>query len=168
MPSVSKAKTVPVLTPDQSGRFWAKIDKRGDACWPWLRALYKNGYGQVGFGHDDKFQAHRVAYSLAVGPIPSGMCVCHSCDNRKCCNPAHLFLGTPADNLRDMRAKGRGNIGERNGGNKLSRSQVGEIASLCREGRESQLEIARQFGVSQSTVSNIALGKKWKCLTLVE
>ena len=74
-----------------------------DECWPWLGRLDSDGYGM--FGQSEK--AHRAAYEDQVGPIPRGLFVLHRCDNRPCCNGAHLFPGTQQDNLADMRAKGR-------------------------------------------------------------
>jgi hypothetical protein len=90
-------------------RFWEKVDQRADdVCWLWNgRARHWAGYGMFHVGNDRAEQAHRVAYALAIGPIPSGLGVLHRCDNPPCCNPSHLFLGTQADNLKDMWAKGR-------------------------------------------------------------
>jgi hypothetical protein len=85
-------------------RFWPKVDQSGgpDACWPWTAYCQPNGYGEF-----DKKWAHRVAYELAIGPITPGGTICHTCDNPRCVNPSHLFLGTQGDNVRDMVAKGR-------------------------------------------------------------
>lgn len=105
-----------------SDRFWAKVDQSGgdDACWPWVGAIHrpspkahgKGGYGKFGAGasREDRrtVYAHRLAWELANDrEIPAGMLACHRCDNPPCCNPAHIFIGTPKENLQDMSRKGR-------------------------------------------------------------
>ena len=86
-------------------KFWSKVNKGGaDECWPWLKA---NRYGQFYIGNGMAKPAHRVAYELTYGDIPAGLLVCHHCDNPPCCNPAHLFVGTVQDNMRDKISKGR-------------------------------------------------------------
>jgi hypothetical protein len=94
-------------------RFWKKVDQSGgpDACWVWTAGRGGTmGYGSFQMGtyrNTHHVRAHRMAWELTNGPIPAGKYVCHRCDNPPCCNPAHLFLGTQGDNLRDMYAKGR-------------------------------------------------------------
>jgi hypothetical protein len=95
-------------------RFWSKVAIGGpDDCWLWQAAKLATGYGQFeirhGKGYRDRknYKAHRVAWELENGPPPEGMHVCHKCDVRLCCNPAHLFVGTRTDNERDKVAKGR-------------------------------------------------------------
>jgi hypothetical protein len=90
-------------------RFWARVQK-SDGCWEWTGAVNSRngGYGVIGISGSRKLTVtHRLSWEIHHGPIPDGLWVLHRCDNRKCCNPEHLFLGTHADNMRDMTAKGR-------------------------------------------------------------
>lgn len=89
-------------------RFWEHVEKT-DACWNWTGCVDVKGYGSISTSRGSRpLQAHRVSYQIANGPIPDGMMVLHRCDNPRCVNPSHLFLGTAADNTHDMMSKERG------------------------------------------------------------
>lgn len=149
-----------VMSPD----FWEHVDRSGgpSSCWPWKHGLDSNGYGSI-TRKPRVYSTHRVAYTLAVGPIPDGIYVLHRCDNRPCCNPDHLFLGSHADNMADMKSKGRGRSGNKGGAaahnKKLTQLQVDEIRR--RYPGESQPALGREFGVSASQISRIVTGKRW-------
>jgi hypothetical protein len=156
------------LTPDQFVQeFWKKVCK-GDPslCWEWQAAVQKSGYGVVGVRRKLHL-AHRVAWELSNGEIPPGMLVCHTCDNRICCNPQHLFLGTHADNLRDMYEKNRNNNarGDSSGPRVAAKTGwkvVGEIRKLYTSGDFTARELGEMFSVSGSTVSRIVNHVLWK------
>lgn len=91
-------------------RFWAKVDVAGpDDCWNWTAAVSTDGYGRLGVGGHATIRAHRLAAQLRFGMLHRHQIVCHACDNPRCCNPAHLFVGTHLTNARDRDTKGRGN-----------------------------------------------------------
>lgn len=90
----------------EAERFWAKVQV-GPGCWPWTASLHTAGYGQFTVGRKPR-RAHRVSYELHNGPIPPGVLVLHSCDNRLCVNPTHLHLGNQALNAQECWGRGRG------------------------------------------------------------
>jgi hypothetical protein len=137
-----------------------------DECWPWTAAVKPNGYGMMNV-HGKTRSAHRLAWTFAHGPIPDGLMVCHHCDNRKCCNPSHLFLGTARDNTRDMIAKGRFREptdrarGGRNGNSKLTGSDVALIRELADQGFTYAV-LADKFGVTAPNISMIHKRRTWR------
>lgn len=136
---------------------------RGDGCWEWNgRFEPVGGYGTVQ-SKGRNFVAHRVSYEHHKGPIPDGMIVMHSCDYRPCVNPAHLSVGTDADNVADMDAKGRRTIlrGSANGMSALTETDVLRIRSLPQE-YGSGVRLAREYGVHPTLISAVRLGKAWK------
>lgn len=134
-------------------------------CWEWTKATNNHGYGTLTVSGRAVY-AHRLAYTLGVGPIQDGMKVLHRCDNPRCIRPDHLFLGTQSDNMADCHKKGRSRIptprvfGERNGSAKLTVEQVSEIRRRASAGEVQRL-IAADFGISQSHVSAIKRGRLW-------
>lgn len=102
--------------------------------------------------------AHRVAWNEAFGPIPDGLCVLHRCDQPRCINPEHLFLGTRRDNSADMREKRRGTVGERNKHAKLTWKQVAQIRTSSLPTRE----LVTKYGVSRSTIKRVRAGSHWR------
>ena len=144
-------------------RFESYIEKT-DGCWIYKGTKNKVwGYGQF-VVHGKLFRAHRYSYELYVGPIKDGLCVCHSCDNRLCVNPAHLWLGTQKENIVDAVRKGRMLRGVRNSMARFSEEEIKMIRELSRQGIY-QKHIAEEFGTSQSYISEIVLNKKWAWLT---
>lgn len=151
-------------------RFWRKVDKNGPTpahrpdlgpCWPWT--AYRNGKGYGRRAAPGDTYAHRLAYALAYGPVPAGLWVLHRCDNPPCCNPAHLFLGTNMDNMRDMAEKGRRVPlpGARNGRAKLDAGAVAEIRTLYAAGAATQRELAQRFGVTRPAIGYVVRCRTW-------
>lgn len=134
------------------------IDERG--CWIWPNGT-KNGYGQLSV-NDHPAYAHRVSYEAHVGQIPEGMVLRHSCDVPRCCNPVHLSIGTHLDNVHDKIERGRATTppvhrGLANSNATLTDEQVAEVRRRVAAG-ERQRDVARAFGVAQSTVWRLAHG----------
>lgn len=136
--------------------FWGKVE-RGERCWIWTGKIDAKGYGVGAQLNRKRDRSHRIAYMIAHGAIPPGMCVCHACDNPRCCSPKHLFLGTLAANNEDMRSKGRHARGEKNVWSKLSETQVIQI----RADNRSPSLVARDYGVSPSLIYQIRDRKIW-------
>jgi len=153
-------------------RFWEKVDVRGpDDCWLWKGCINDHGYGVFNHKHPGRASsamlAHRFSVEATGTLIPAGQFCCHSCDTRACVNPAHLFLGTAADNSGDMCEKGRHFApslrGERHGCARLTEADVKVIRQLAADGM-SRLAIAHQHGVARRTVAAVVTRETWRHL----
>lgn len=156
-PPTRKHRTGPMPRP-LAERFWEKVDiKSEDECWEWNACTYHHGYGKFALTRSNPVYAHRVAYELTYGAIPDDLLICHSCDNRRCCNPHHLFTGTQKDNMQDCKAKGRNSLPPRppKKENSLVWQQSDIILSLYMTGKYRQVDLGEMYGVSQHTISTI-------------
>lgn len=131
-------------------------------CWNWTGVLHRQGYGMIRSGRTNHL-THRASFKVFKGEIPDGMFVCHHCDNRKCVNPDHLFLGTVQDNQADMKRKNRSVYGEKCKTSKLTESDVKQI--LLMKGSVPQRAIAKKFNVSPSLICMLMKGKVWERTT---
>ena len=134
--------------------------KKGPDCWEWIGTTTSVGYGSVSFNGKKKL-VHRLSYEFHKGVIPKGLHVCHACDNRKCANPDHLWLGTHSDNMTDMSMKKRQRRGSSHPRAKHNEVVVAEIRRLAADGA-SQKSIAQSTGVPRATVSYIVRGVFWR------
>lgn len=155
-------------------RFWDKvIPEPNSGCFLWIGGLSKVGYGVIGRGGGRSagvVYAHRLSFELTYGPIPEGKEICHRCDNRACVNPAHLFLGSRADNMRDAASKGRlspqahperQRRGENHPNALLNDAVVRSIRRLRSKG-QSYSEIANRHSIPKSLVAQVAARKTWR------
>jgi hypothetical protein len=143
-------------------QFWARVDKSGE-CWLWTGSTMGGGYGQFRWNARGT-ATHRVSYELAHGPIPAGMEVCHNCpggDNPLCVNPAHLFLGSHADNMHDMAAKGKKDRGEKHYSTTLTDKDVRLIRTREAAG-ETQRALAAAYGLTFQAIHRIVRRKTWR------
>jgi hypothetical protein len=147
------------MTTSDLKRFWGKVRKTSD-CWVWMAFRPEKGYGRFWVNGKNK-NAHRISWELANGPIPPGLHVLHRCDNRACVNPAHLFLGTNADNMRDRNEKGRTTHGEQHYSAKLTEKMVHQIRGHSFLPHE---VLAGLFGVSRRTINHVINRKTWRFL----
>ena len=149
-------------SPTLAVRFWAKV-KRGapNECWEWQARKLPRGYGIIGAGgkYGKSLLATHVAWFLATGNIPDKF-VLHHCDNPKCVNPNHLFLGTHQDNMADQKKKKRHCYGENHQWAKLTAEQVKEIRKRRILG-ETLMDIAKDYGVTYQLISKIAKNYCW-------
>lgn len=149
-----------VLDMEVVARFWSRVEvRKGHQCWPWRYGQDHAGYGEVRIGTTAE-ASHRIAYRIATDAIPAGMVIRHNCDNPLCCNPAHLLIGTHADNVADRVSRDRSAKGEGNGRAKLTQEQ----AQLILDSPLTSEYFAKRFEVDISTVRAIRQRKNWKHL----
>lgn len=149
--------------------FWERVDKingpilkgLNTRCWMWIGSRTTRGYGRMPFANRKMCKAHRIAWFLAHGKWPSNL-ACHHCDNPSCIRPEHLFNGATIDNSADMVAKGRCNRGEGLWCAKLNDVQVTEIRKKHAEGKASYKELAVEYGVSRSAISQVLSRHTWR------
>jgi len=131
-----------------------------DECWEWTGNRLASGYGRFSF-RGEATTVHRLSYRAFIGPIPDGASICHRCDNRPCWNPAHLFAGSTADNIKDCVEKRRNAHGERHYAAKLTEDDVRLIREAYAAGVDGTF-LARRYGVSPFTVYKLLNGRSWK------
>lgn len=139
-------------------RFWRQVERRGaNDCWPWTGKSQTRGYGclSVGGKRGSKMLANRAAWTLTYGAIPEGHVIRHKCHNRLCCNPAHLELGSQADNVADMWDRPDG---APKGNARLSEADIKAIRNDDRSSRA----VAPEYGVSHAHIRAVRRGRVWK------
>lgn len=153
------------FTDRQIRDFWEKVDytSNPDGCWEWQGATTHRGYGVkrnkvVGTNEKHNLHVHRIAWMLEHGDIPEGMLVCHTCDNRRCCNAKHLFLGTPQDNMNDKIAKGRG-VNPPLAPLRFTAEDMARMIELDKRGL-SYRAIAKIFDTTHTMVSRVVQGQR--------
>ena len=145
------------LDDDLVSRFWTKVHK-SSGCWEWQGKRDRWGYGRINARGNKTIKAHRLSYVIHRSPIPQGLNVLHTCDNPRCVRPDHLWLGTIADNNRDMAQKGRARSGRgKRKPTKMNVESVRELRKLRQDGW-TFIRLAGRFGITKSYARKVALG----------
>ena len=133
-----------------------------DGCWDWKKKCSTEKYPRMNYSRlEPKMTIHTYSWTINFGQIPKGSMVCHKCDNTRCSNPLHLFLGTAGDNIRDCVSKGRHNFGSKHGMSKLTEIKVFEMKNLLSMGA-SLSYLSKKYSISISTIGRIKNNKLWK------
>ncbi len=144
------------LRAEHFDNFWSKVDKNGPSgCWNWTACANKRGYGSITINYV-MLRANRVSYFMANGPFLKSLMVCHTCDNPRCVNPAHLFLGTCTVNVHDMVQKGRGRWGST-----MNMEKANQIRALYAAGGITMQKLADQFDSCLASICFIINYKSW-------
>jgi hypothetical protein len=139
--------------------FWSKVHRTND-CWFWTSGHKSGGYGNFVLRGKPTL-AHRFSYELANGPIPEGLFILHSCDNKLCVRPEHLRAGTQLENMQDCKAKGRTPFGEKRGASKLTDEMVREIRALYASGQFTFDQLSKMYPVRRHTISKAVRRLTW-------
>ncbi len=133
-------------------KFWKKIDiRKSSKCWNWVGAIQNCGYGVIGDGRYGIVTTHRLSWEIHYGEIKDNLNVLHKCDNKRCVNPNHLYLGNHSDNMSDRMSRNPGNLG--GGHQKIDNDDRMNIVSMYRSGNFLQRELSDMFGISRPYVS---------------
>lgn len=153
---VGKAETI-------EDKFWRYVDKKGvNEWWNWLGNIVANGYGRL-YYNNKSFHVHRLSYIIHFGEIDEGKCVCHKCDNKKCINSNHLFLGTQQDNIKDRDMKNRQAKGETSGKSKLTNEIVQIIREKYTNNRNLRIiDLAKEYKLDRHTIGLVINNEIWK------
>jgi hypothetical protein len=143
-------------------RFLEKV-KKTERCWIWSGNVANKDrpYGRIQI-NGQRITAHRLSYLVYRGDIPAGLCVCHTCDNPRCVNPDHLFLGSDLENIADCILKGRHTRGDKHGNKKLSEAKVREMRHLYKTGKYTQQQLADKYDIPRTYCNVIINRKQWK------
>ena len=158
------------VTEKQISNFWKKVLKIDGGCWEWQGSRLPSGYGTIhlrGCGENENHRAHRLSWFLHFGIIPDGMMVLHKCDNTRCCNPAHLFLGSNLDNMLDMVKKGRHSKALMNPDKQKEISELAKSSSAREKKKNNMIKNKHQQGERNSNygtcwLTNGCENIKWK------
>ena len=158
---------IPTMTEKDKDRFLSRIlfTENPNKCWLWGGSFDKYGYGQFHLNASYKkkktLKATRISYYIHNNIDPLGLCVCHKCDNPKCCNPNHLFLGTNRENIKDRDLKSRQAKGEKAASSKLKESDIKDIREKYMTNGTSWRKLAREYGVHNRTIGKILHSNTW-------